>query len=381
MDDFYPIEIKIASKNGWFTPDEARAYYGRYARTGITVHWWGDGTGASNHDNIVNYMNNQAALGNKSVNYVLSDNKITLCVSPDNVAWASQSGNATEISVETQPTLGAEGYKKWGWLKWQLEQRYGRTLELHPHSFWYPTACPGTISLDRIQQEYLKWKNGGYNPQPAPAPAPAPVPIATVIPQVKKYTLANAKLVNIKDLSVVKTYPLDTEILISGSCNWNGKDFLLSGYAMLHDTMQGFLVGDLKDAPTPPLPTPTPAPVQPEWVAKAQAIAATTYYVTEDTNLLDITTGQPVANKTFKKGDEFIGAAMTSVGGVEYRLTNYSYTRKVWNGLPMNKLSLTNPLVVPPVPPLPQTLEERVAILEKLVAVIRAALAKIGITI
>jgi hypothetical protein len=45
-DNSYPVEIKLASKNGWHTPAEARAYYGRYDRSGITVHWWGDGTGA-----------------------------------------------------------------------------------------------------------------------------------------------------------------------------------------------------------------------------------------------------------------------------------------------------------------------------------------------
>lgn len=103
----YPIEIKICSKNGWSTPQEAIPIWGKYSREGVTVHWWGDGTGASNHDNIVNYFLGQAAAGNKSVNYVVSDNKITLMVSPDNVAWCSNNGNPTTISIEHQPTLGA----------------------------------------------------------------------------------------------------------------------------------------------------------------------------------------------------------------------------------------------------------------------------------
>lgn len=60
-DNSYNVEIKPASKNGYHTPAEARAYYGRYDRNGLTCHWWGDGTGASNHDNIVNYMNGQSA--------------------------------------------------------------------------------------------------------------------------------------------------------------------------------------------------------------------------------------------------------------------------------------------------------------------------------
>lgn len=176
-DNSYPIEVKLAPKSGWFTPAESNNYYAaRYARNGITVHWWGDGTGADNHDNIVNYMNGQAAKGIKSVNYVLSDNKITMCVNPDDVAWASQGGNPTTISVETQPTLGDEGYKKWGWLVDQLEQRYNKPLALHRHSDWAQTACPGTINLDRIRAEADKWKRGEYDPKPEPAPTPVPAP-------------------------------------------------------------------------------------------------------------------------------------------------------------------------------------------------------------
>ena len=60
----YAIESKPCSKNGWFTPAESNNFYSaRYARNGITWHWWGDNTGASNHDNIVNYLNGKGAAG------------------------------------------------------------------------------------------------------------------------------------------------------------------------------------------------------------------------------------------------------------------------------------------------------------------------------
>ena len=60
----YEIEVKLASKNAWFTPAESNGYYkARYARDGVTGHWWGDGTGADNHDNIVNYFLQQAEAG------------------------------------------------------------------------------------------------------------------------------------------------------------------------------------------------------------------------------------------------------------------------------------------------------------------------------
>jgi hypothetical protein len=95
------------------------------------------------------------------VNYVLSDNKITKMVEPDNVAWTSQNGNATTISIEHQPTLGDEGYRKSGWLVCELEKKYGRRLTLYPHKHWFNTACPGTIDLNRIRAEADKWHNGG----------------------------------------------------------------------------------------------------------------------------------------------------------------------------------------------------------------------------
>ena len=162
----YPIEQRPASKNGWFTPAESNAYYAaRYARTGVTVHWWGDGTGANNHDNIVNYILGQAQAGNKSANYVVSDVKITELVSPDNVAWCSGPGNPTTISIEFQPTLSDEGYKRGGWLIAELERRYGRKLNLFKHSQWQSTACPGTIDLNRLRAEADK-QAGGTAPVP-----------------------------------------------------------------------------------------------------------------------------------------------------------------------------------------------------------------------
>lgn len=268
-DTSYPIEIKLASKNGYHTPAEARAYYGRYGRDGITVHWWGDGTGASNHDNIVNYMNNGAAQGAKSVNYVLSDNKITLCVNPDNVAWCSQSGNATTISVETQPTLGAEGYKKWGWLVDQLEQRYGKVLPLYKHSNWFATACPGSIDLNRIRAEANKWKAGAYevNPvpppaQPAPTPVPTPKPPATVkleikdLPNKKVKLIRDANLWNLQfakyaDAQSVKTLPNGSEFEVSAVVKHpTGSQYYISEYSYAKGIPNGINVKDT-DTPDP----------------------------------------------------------------------------------------------------------------------------------
>lgn len=100
----------------------------------------------------------QGAKGIKSVNYVVSDIKITKMVEPENVAFCSQSGNPVTVSIEFQPTLTDEGYKRGGWLISELEKKYGK-LQLYKHSFWFPTACPGTIDINRLRAEANKGDN------------------------------------------------------------------------------------------------------------------------------------------------------------------------------------------------------------------------------
>jgi hypothetical protein len=188
-DNSYALEIKIVSKSGYHTPAEALAYYKKYSRVGITWHWWNAPhlVNDNAHDTIVKYISQKALNGTGSVNYVLSNLKISLLVNPDNVAWASQAGNPTTISVELSPHLNAEGYKKAGWLADQLRQRYSRTMLHYKHSDWFTTQCPGTISIDRIKQEAEKWRTGVYDkvaPAPTPAPAPQPAPAPTPQPTV-----------------------------------------------------------------------------------------------------------------------------------------------------------------------------------------------------
>jgi hypothetical protein len=246
----YEIEQKPASSNGYFTPTEARNYYGRYSRDGVTIHWWGNGAGPEGHDNIVNYLNGKAANGqDPTVNYVLSDNKITLCINPDDVAWCSGTGNPTTVSVECQPTLGAEGYKKAGWLIWQLELRYGKTLQIWGHNHWTATQCPGTLDLNRMRAEADKWRAGGYNPIPQ-----LPEWQANRKVFAEKFMYAafdNTTLVNMTNMSAIKTFKLDDRFQISGETMSNGKSFWITTYSVINNQPNGFLKPDLKDTITP----------------------------------------------------------------------------------------------------------------------------------
>lgn len=294
----YPIEIRLASKNGWHTPEEARRYYGRYSRDGLTVHWWNspDKVVDGDHDNICNYILGKASRGAGSCNYVLSNNKITLLVNPDNVAWASEGGNPTTVSVEFSPHLNDEGYKKAGWLLNELEGRYGKVLRLYKHKDWVPsTACPGHLSLDRIRQEADKWKRGDYNPKPVP-PTPVPVPPSepnltwhiwkegaleylpnkqpTYLYDVNTTTWGGIKQVKPFDKGLVDGKP----IVIVGHIHNKAlnRDYYITKFTFDSKATNGFHPADLDvyvaprpvpEPPKPPVPTPptpTPEPVDPD---------------------------------------------------------------------------------------------------------------------
>jgi hypothetical protein len=166
----YPIEVVPASKNAWFTPAESNNYYrARYAREGVTIHWWGGGEQEDKHDSIVKYIQGQAAAGVKSVNYVVSDAKITQMVDPDNVAWCSNGGNPTTISIECEPGLSDEGYKRLAWLISTLQVKYGHQMNIYRHSDWFPTACPGTIDIERIKREKDGAPAGSLPSTPTPS--------------------------------------------------------------------------------------------------------------------------------------------------------------------------------------------------------------------
>lgn len=278
-DNSYTIEIKTVSKNGWFTPAEARSYYGRYDRSGITLHWWNTpdkvAKGVAAHNGIVSYFAGQAEQGIKSVNYVVSDYKISLLVGPDNVAWCSESGNPTTVSIECDPHLGVEGYKRLGWLIDQLEQRYNRSLSLYRHSNWNPsTACCGTISEGRARQEANNWKSGAYEPKPTPIPAPPVVPPSVVleITDIPNRTVQLTKDSDLWDLHFgrwadaksVKKLAKGTQIEVSAIAKHPlGGEYYLSEYSFSKGIGNGVNVKDCVNVNTPPVPSPAPEPTPP----------------------------------------------------------------------------------------------------------------------
>lgn len=286
----YPIEVRLASKKGWYTPAEAKAYYGRYSRDGLVVHWWNSPQNVkdSDHNSIVNYMLGGASRGEKSVNYVLSNTKITLVVNPDNVAWASQGGNPTTVSVEFSPHLNTEGYKKAGWLINELFNpktgRYKKAPKLWKHSDWFSTSCPGTLDLKRMLAEANKWATGAYNPKPTPAPKP-PAPSKPINQDWKLWKDGGSyrfvrnsylyDLTNTKDwgsVKQVKAYKKGDIVEIVGSFhnNYINRDYYITKYSFDKKLATGFNPVDIEPyvmpipkPPTPPVEPPKPVPTPP----------------------------------------------------------------------------------------------------------------------
>lgn len=353
----YQIEIRLASKNGWHTPAEARAYYGKYDRAGVTWHWWNTPNLVqdSDHDNICNYILGKANAGSGSVNYVLSNNKITMLVNPDNVAWASQGGNPTTVSVELSPHLNTEGYKKAGWLFNELEGRYGRVLKHYKHSDWVTTQCPGTIDINRIKDEANKWKSGAYNPAPTP---PEWKRNLVAVPLMKLYAIDDTTpLRNLENVSeVIKNLTKGTPIDIAGRTVVNGYPYWLSKSAMDDGRAAGFDFYELQDTdPNAPAPVP-PTPLNTDFVLWKDG---GTYVANKQpTYQYDLTNtkdwGSVVKAQTHDKGTliEIVGSFKNTALNREYYLTREMFDAKKAVGYHPADLDIyTPPVPVPPNPP------------------------------
>jgi hypothetical protein len=266
-DNSYAVEVKWASKAGWFTPAEARNYYGKYSRDGVTYHWWNSpnaiGGDAAAHDSIVNYLNGRAAAGQApTVNYVLSEPKLTLCIDPVNVAWTSSAGNPTTIGVECSPHFTDGFYKKAGWLHDQLEKRFGKRLAIYVHFEWTPGTQCSPMDKVRIRAEADKWKAGAYD---APVPVPPSAPIGTPatpsfinlqvadIPNKKVRLIRDANLWNLSfttwaSAQATKTLPAGTIIEVSATAKHPlGGLYYLSEYSYSRGIGNGLNVKDCED--------------------------------------------------------------------------------------------------------------------------------------
>ena len=343
----YQIEIRHASKSGYDTPDEARRRYGRYSRDNYIVHWFGAPGKVGNHDQTVDYILRQASAGNMSVNYVLSNDKITMIVPPDDVSWGGQGGNPTGVNVEHSPDLNEEGYKKAGWLKQQLEERWGRHLNLQKHADFFATACPGTINTGRIQQECDRWKSGQYDVPVVQAPL---YTVEAILPrqvQVKagsrKWNLGHD---NFADVSNNKITEADNNTIFTATAVLHHREIPQYNYYLEDgNTPHGYNVLDCTDYTAPPPPYVPPAP--PVQVKQAETVnfmvAMMCYPSLTDARMkwnmhLEVNIEPNTTYYVHEKVEKF------------YKISDKNMTdRDWWVNLDDNKLPVIIPLPEPPV--------------------------------
>lgn len=278
-DNSYAVEVKQASKAGYFTPAEARSYYGKYDRSGVTYHWWNSpdriGGDAASHDSIVNYLNGRAAAGQApTVNYVASEPKLTFCIAPENVAWTSSAGNPTTIGVECSPHFTEAFYKKLGWLHDQLEQRFNRTLAIYVHFEWQPGTACSPIVKQKIRDYANVWRKEREAPVVVP-PVVAPPSNNTVTLQIAD--IPNKKVRLIRDTSLwdlaftkyadaksVKPLSAGTIIEVSATAKHPiGSTYYLSEYSYSRGVGNGINVKDCEDYIDPVAPPKDTSVVQP----------------------------------------------------------------------------------------------------------------------
>ena len=281
-DNSYALEIKPSSANGYYTPSQARSYYGKYSRDGVTYHWWNspDRIADTAHNSIVDMMTRNAAAGAApTVNYVASNAKLSLLINPDNAAWCSNNGNATTISVECSPHFTDGLYRKLGWLHDQLEQRYGKTLAIYVHFNWLPGTQCSPIDKNRIRAEADIWKaeRNAPIPQPAPTPVPSTVTVqVTDIPNKKVRLIRDTQLWDLgftkyADAKSVKPLTAGTIVEVSATAKHpTGSTYYLSEFSFSKGIKNGINVKDCEDyvdvvsPPAPVTPPPPKPPVEPE---------------------------------------------------------------------------------------------------------------------
>jgi hypothetical protein len=132
-----------------FTPAaQVPATYGMARNiTSITVHHWGEL--GQDFDTVTNFLCNNSKP--TSAHFVAEAGRVACIVSPPDAAWhaGNAEGNATSIGIECRPEATDGDYQTVAELVAYLRAKYG-PLPLHPHSFWFNTACPGVWDLARL---------------------------------------------------------------------------------------------------------------------------------------------------------------------------------------------------------------------------------------
>lgn len=148
-------------------------YYGvPYAPVESHWHWWGAPGKAGTHDGNVNHLKNTKEL---SVNFVASENRITLMTPLDYNALTTGRRNPYGWKVENDPTLTDQQYKTMGYLLYIVEKLNPSLLNkpLRLHKEFQSTSC-SEVDRSKVRDYAEKFRTGKLDPKTGKAPTVTP---------------------------------------------------------------------------------------------------------------------------------------------------------------------------------------------------------------
>lgn len=161
----------------------AQKYYGKpYLPIESHTHWWGEPGKAGTHDGNVSHIKNTADL---SVNFVVSEKRITLMVPLNKIALTTGARNPYAWKSENDPTLTDWQYKTMGYLHYIVE-KLNPSLVNQPirlHKEFYATSC-SEIDRAKVREYANAFQTGKLNPATGLPPEiiiPDPEPLTVQI--------------------------------------------------------------------------------------------------------------------------------------------------------------------------------------------------------
>lgn len=303
-----PVETIIAVRNGWFTPAEAAAYYGRQRslNEGIVLHHWDSRFKRLNgqptfNGNLQYLLHAGVPSANDVIGYDEAANRIRIVntVAYPNVAFTSSAANPTavgkyincvSVGIEIDPLIEVDGHAQQQALINAVAQRSfdyckvaDRRLPLRAHREFGSTVCPELMPFDRINAKLDALWNAYKNPAPAPVPTQPIVYkaldnrdwLCNVEPTIL-WDFSAAKHADMKEAArYSKTHPAT---IVGMATHPTGSVYLMTEYSLgtkdpaVINTpgfkpkfTKGFNRVDMIQAPepqpVPPAPTPAPTPV------------------------------------------------------------------------------------------------------------------------
>lgn len=334
-----------------FTPaSQTRQYYGRDRTFEKGAgHWWGDPYAGYSHDGIIATAMNPAR--QMSPFAIISAGRATIMGDIRNAFWCTSNANPFTIAIETDPRIYLRGNAEQIALSDAIAATWVEFVADHvlpfvkfdmqwlPHKTWAPTGC-NPINWESLRQRAWSLYQSRINP-PAPVAAEWKKNLKAIAP-VTMYAIDDeTPLRNLNKVTeVVKGHAKGTPFEITAETRVNGYRYLLTRWAVEHDTGQGFDEYELQAT------DPTVPPPQPEWLQNMVDVDDVKLMVLPaQTAVVNLATGKDITQ--LGQGTWVDIAKKTTVGGKVYLISQYAAEHGLPNGILLETLGVPAPTPEP----------------------------------